>query len=628
MSEKLYTKTNQVIIDAVIIGISFLLAYEIRYDAAIPHYQVSQFWLLLLPVIAVRLLAYFAFGVERIPWRHFGLGDVFRFGQTQLAVSTLFLALRYTPFLHWPVLRIPTSVIAVEFLLSFSGSLCVRMLRRYMYERPESGRADGEGRLRRVLLIGAGVTGARVAKEMSLNPSVRLVGFLDDDPRNTDCIIAGAKVLGTTGMLAELAKKQMMDEVLICTPPATRASFNRFAVLLEKLPITAKFMPTIDEIIENGGGLHLTVNPVAANGNGNGHHNGNGSGSRHLPESPKQNADTPPRPSEIRNKRVVITGGAGFIGSTLAERLAGDNEVILLDRTFREQPFQFTSLRSNRNVKLVQADILQAKGIDSIVRDAQIVVHAAAIVGVGRVCSQPLETLETNFSGTSRILKALENSARIERFVYFSTSEVFGVNSFRVHEDAPSLVGPAVEARWSYAIAKLAGEHLVQAYYRQCGLPVVTVRPFNVFGPRRLGAHAVKSFILSALTGNPIEVHGDGSQIRSWCYISDFCDALVEMIVRPEAMGQDFNIGNPANTVTILQLAQQIVEMTHSKSSIGFQEYAFPDIEIRVPSLTKAHAILDYKPAYDLTSALAPTIAWYQEHLSLLEPQLAVVARA
>ncbi len=417
-----------------------------------------------------------------------------------------------------------------------------------------------------------------------------------------------------------------MDEVLICTPPSSRASFKRFALLLENLPITTKFMPTIDEIIEGDGGLHLSVTSPGAKGNGNTNGNGNGSGHHSKPSS-ESSAPAPTR-SEIRNKSIVITGGAGFIGTNLAERLARDNEVTLIDRTFRDQPLHFTSLASNRNVKLVQADILEAKSVDAIVREAQVVIHAAAIVGVGRVCSQPRETLETNFSGTSRILKALENSSRIERFVYFSTSEVFGVNSFRVHEDAPSLVGPAAEARWSYAIAKLAGEHLVQAYYRQCGMPVVTVRPFNVFGPRRLGAHAMKSFILSALTGNPIEVHGDGSQIRSWCYIADFCDALIEMIARPAAMGQDFNIGNPANTVTILQLAQQIAEMTHSGVPIKFLEHPFPDIEIRVPSLTKAHTVLDYKPAYDLASALAPTIAWYQEHLPYFEPRLAAVAKA
>jgi nucleoside-diphosphate-sugar epimerase len=620
MFEKLYTKTNQVIIDAVIVGVSFLLAYQIRYDGAVPPYQASQCWILLLPVIVTRLLSFFAFGIERIPWRHFGAGDVFRLGQTQLAASALFLALRYAPVSHWPVVQIPTSVIAVEFLLSLSGCLGVRMLRRHMYEREEIDRGSAVKDRRRVLLIGAGVTGARVAKEMALNPSVQLIGFLDDDPRNISCMIAGARVLGTTGMLADLAKKRAMDEVLICTPPASRASFNRFAVLLENLPIITKFVPTIDEIIESDGGLHLSVTPA------NGHTNGNGNG--HRPKGGSDNGNIPSGRSEIRGKRILITGGAGFIGSNLAERLARDNEVTLLDRTFSGQPFHFTSLGSNRNVRLVEADILETKGVESVARNAQIVIHAAAIVGVGRVCNHPRETLETNFSGTSRILKALENNSRLERFVYFSTSEVFGVNSFRVHEDAPSLVGPAAEARWSYAIAKLAGEHLVQAYYRQNGTPVVTVRPFNVFGPRRLGAHAMKSFILSALMGSPIEVHGDGSQIRSWCYISDFCDALIEMIARPAAVGQDFNIGNPANTVTVLQLAQQIVEMTHSKALIKFQDHPFPDIEIRVPSLTKAQAILSYKPAYDLASALAPTIDWYQEHLSYFEPQLAAVAKA
>src|SRR5262249_48569238 len=153
------------------------------------------------------------------------------------------------------------------------------------------------------------------------------------------------------------------------------------------------------------------------------------------------------------------------------------------------------------------------------------------------------ETLETNFMGALQILKALEKSPRLERFIYFSTSEVFGVNSFRAHEETPTAIGPAAEARWSYAIAKLAGEHLVKAYHRQVGMPVVTVRPFNVFGPRRLGAHAVLGFILSSLRGHPIEIHGDGSQIRSWCYIEDFCDAMVEMIARPRAIGEDFNIG-------------------------------------------------------------------------------------
>jgi len=617
MSEKLYTKANQLILDAAVVGVSFVLAYEIRYDTAVPSHQWLQCWELLLPVIAARLASYFAFGVERIPWRYFGIEDVIRIVQSQLVVSVIFVALRYLSPSQFIILQIPTSVIAIEFLLSLSGALCLRMLRRYMYEHQASNQVVSNGQQRRLLLIGAGMAGARAAKEMALNPSVQIVGFLDDDPNKIGCVIAGAKVVGTTGLLAEFVKKRMMDEVLICTPPESRAFFKRFAALLEDAdaPITSKFMPTISEIMDSDDKLHISVGSANGNGAGKGNSNGTrgaGAAERALPDR-----------SEIRNKRIVITGGAGFIGSNLAERFARNNEVVLLDRTFSDQPIHFTSLMSNPNVSVVEADILDAKRVEPLVRDAQIVIHAAAIVGVGRVCRHPRETLETNFSGTAGVLKALDENRRLERFVYFSTSEVFGVNSFRVHEDAPSRVGPAVEARWSYAIAKLAGEHLVQAYYRQSGTPVVTVRPFNVFGPRRLGAHAVKSFILSALARNPIEVHGDGSQIRSWCYISDFCDAIVEMIARPEAVGQDFNIGNPANTVTVLQLAQQVVRMTHCDVPIKFSEHPFPDVEIRVPSLAKAYTILDYKPAYDLTRALEPTIDWYQKHLAYFQPQLA-----
>jgi nucleoside-diphosphate-sugar epimerase len=328
----------------------------------------------------------------------------------------------------------------------------------------------------------------------------------------------------------------------------------------------------------------------------------------------------------IRNKGILITGGAGFIGSSLAVRLSKDNQVVLLDRFFRDQPVAFTSLHTNPNVRMVEADILEGGEVIDLAREADIVIHAAAIVGVGRVCSYPRETLETNFIGTSRILKALDKSPRLERLVYFSTSEVFGVNSFRVHEDTPTAVGPAAEARWSYAIAKLAGEHLVKAYHRQGGMPVATVRPFNVFGPRRLGAHAILGFVLNSLMGTPLKVHGDGSQIRSWCYIDDFCDAIIEMIVRPGAVGEDFNIGNPQNTLTILQLAQEVVRVTGGSVPIELTESPFPDIEIRVPSLDKARQILGYMPKYDLKRGLELTADWYREHLDFFEAKLSRAA--
>jgi nucleoside-diphosphate-sugar epimerase len=254
-----------------------------------------------------------------------------------------------------------------------------------------------------------------------------------------------------------------------------------------------------------------------------------------------------------------------------------------------------------------------------VCHDADIVVHAAAVVGVSRVCRAGRETLETNYVGTSRLLQALEDNRKLCRLIYFSTSEVFGVNSFRVDENTAPSIGPIAEPRWSYAISKLAGEHLVKAYFREIGMPIVIVRPFNVFGPMRTGEHAMMRFILDALSGKAVHVHGDGSQIRSWCYIDDFCSALLLMLERPEAVGEDFNIGNTSNTITIYELARKVVELCGAEVPIEFVDHPFPDISIRVPALAKAQSQLGYQPRYDLNSALGLTVAWYRAHFDFFE---------
>jgi nucleoside-diphosphate-sugar epimerase len=239
---------------------------------------------------------------------------------------------------------------------------------------------------------------------------------------------------------------------------------------------------------------------------------------------------------------------------------------------------------------------------------------------VNRVCSAGRETLETNYVGTSRLLKALDASPNIQRFVYFSTSEVFGVNSYRVDEASRPSIGPIAESRWSYAMSKLAGEHLVASYYRETRLPIAIVRPFNIFGPRRTGDYALRRFILSALDGKPLEIHGDGTQIRSWCYIEDFCNALLQMMVRSEAIGEDFNIGHPGNTLTIYELAQKVIQLTGSTSPVTFCPSPFPDISIRVPSLEKARRLLAYEPRFDLNTGLKHTIEWYRENFMAFQP--------
>lgn len=612
-----YSRTNQRILDGAIVGVSFYLAYLIRYGGAIPPYQRHQFWTMLVPVIAGQLFTNFLFRVERIQWRYISFHDALPIGRSYLTFAAIELLVRFGLPAQVGVVRIPVGVITITLLLCLLGAMSIRLLRRYRYEirsrKVDLAKTEGP---RRLLLVGAGMMGVRAVKEMVSDSTTQVVGFLDDDPRKIGCVIGGAKVLGPTSELMEIVRSEKVDSVLVCIAPKARGSFDRLVALLDGLPVTSKFVPTITEILDSKDGLHLALGYKDVQG------------ASPAVRVVSQQVPLSQQRTEIRNKNVLITGGAGFIGSTLAERLAKDNQVLLLDRFFSNQPVAFTALHNNPNVRMIEADILEGPTVEDLAREADIVIHAAAIVGVGRVCSYPRETLETNFIGTSRILKALDKSKRLERFIYFSTSEVFGVNSFRVNEDAPTAVGPAAEARWSYAIAKLAGEHLVKAYHRQGGMPVVTVRPFNVFGPRRLGSHAIQGFVLNSLMGNPIEVHGDGSQIRSWCYIDDFCDAIIEMIARPNAVGEDFNVGNPQNTLTILQLAREVIQVTGRSVPIELKDSPIPDIEIRVPSLGKAREILGYQPSYDLRSGLELTADWYRRNLEFFETRLSRAAVA
>jgi len=316
----------------------------------------------------------------------------------------------------------------------------------------------------------------------------------------------------------------------------------------------------------------------------------------------------------LSGHRVLITGGAGFIATHLAQALAPNNELVLFDTGFEDRALSFTPLPSHKNVRCVTGDILDPVQVAQAAQGCDTIVHMAAIVGVQEVLGKPKKTIEVNFLGTRNVLEAIAKPSSLYRFVYFSTSEVFGGMSFRVEEHHSTTFGHVAEARWSYSIAKLAGEHLTFAYRREGGLPAVIVRPFNVFGPLRTGDHAVLQFVLRALRGEPIEIHGDGSQIRSWCYVDDFVDALLRTLERPEAVGEDFNIGNSQNTCTILDLAQRIVALTGSKAEIRFTHANFADIDLRIPRLRKAVDLLGFRPKWDLGRALEATTAWYREN--------------
>lgn len=315
--------------------------------------------------------------------------------------------------------------------------------------------------------------------------------------------------------------------------------------------------------------------------------------------------------SSIRNQTVVITGGAGFIGSSLARRLVDDNKVVLVDLSFEGLA---NDLRNADNIDQVTADVRDEESMFDAVASADIVVHTAAILGVRRVISESRLTMEVNMEGTASVLRAAAAVPGLQRFVYFSTSEVFGSKAFRAAEDEVTPIGTVQDARWSYAISKLAGEHLTAAYFREMGLPVTTVRPFNIFGPRRTGDHAIVRFIAAALNGRDLVVHGDGVQLRSWCHIDDFLMGLELLMSNPAAVGQVFNIGNATNTVTVLDLAERIIRLAESSSGISHIDPGIVDIDVRVPSTGNARNKLGFVPMVRLDDGLLDAIGWYRRH--------------
>ena len=313
----------------------------------------------------------------------------------------------------------------------------------------------------------------------------------------------------------------------------------------------------------------------------------------------------------IEGKRVLVTGGAGFIGSSLALRLADANDLILLDNLHRNA-YKETALVGHPRVTLVQGDVLDNDKVRSVVKGCDVIVHMAAIAGVDTVMGAPVLTMRVALQGTMNVLEAAFAEGRCERFVDFSTSEVFGRYAYKVTEGDQNQLGAVGEARWTYAVSKLATEHMALSYHRQYGFPACSIRPFNIFGPRQVGEGAIHHFIDRALAGEELRVHNDGSQIRSWCYIDDIVEGVLLTLERPEAAGEAFNIGNPRSTLTIYNLAREVVRLAGSSSTIRMLPWPYADVELRIPDIDKARRLLGFEPRVDLEEGLLATIAWYR----------------
>jgi len=241
-------------------------------------------------------------------------------------------------------------------------------------------------------------------------------------------------------------------------------------------------------------------------------------------------------------------------------------------------------------------------------------VHLAAIAGVDDVFNHPVLTMKVNMIGTYNVLEAALQH-RMERVLDFSTSEVFGSYAFRVQEGDVTSLGAVGETRWTYAVSKLATEHLAHNYYKEYGLPTASIRPFNIYGPQQVGQGAIHAFAVRALQGDDLVVHNDGSQIRAWCYVDDIVEGVILALTKPEAVGEAFNIGNPRSVVTVYHLAREVIRVCNSSSKIRFDTVDRADVELRIPSIEKARKLLGFEPKVDLEEGLEKTLEWYRRHL-------------
>jgi UDP-glucose 4-epimerase len=314
----------------------------------------------------------------------------------------------------------------------------------------------------------------------------------------------------------------------------------------------------------------------------------------------------------LEGKRILITGGAGFIGTTLARQLVDRNEIVAVDNLHRDALSQ-SDLLEHPNLTFHQGDVLDADALRELAQGVTHIVHCAGIAGVDTVLESPVRTMRVNVIGTYNVLEAgLAAQDTLERLVDFSTSEVFGSQAFRVAETSVSVTGSVGEARWTYAVSKLAGEHMAHAYHAELGLPTTSVRPFNVYGPEQMGGGAIRAFIEAALAGEDLTIHGDGSQIRAWCYVDDMVEGTLLALEHPNAVGESFNIGNARSAVTIYDLAQRIKRATEASGEIVFRPLHYTDVELRIPNVDKARELLGFESRVELDEGLDRTVAWYR----------------
>jgi UDP-glucose 4-epimerase len=319
--------------------------------------------------------------------------------------------------------------------------------------------------------------------------------------------------------------------------------------------------------------------------------------------------------------RVLITGGAGFVGSHLAEALLGrGDEVYALDNLSTGSIDNISHLKSHPKFHYTIDTVTNEPVLAELVDRCDVVVHLAAAVGVKLIVEAPVHTIETNVHGTEVVLKHANKKKKL--VLIASTSEVYGKSvNVPFREDADLVLGPSEKHRWAYACSKLIDEFLALAYWKERKLPIIIVRLFNTVGPRQTGTYGmvIPTFVRQALAGQPITVYGDGAQSRSFTYVGDVVRAMVALIDEPRAVGQVFNIGN-GQEISIGALAERIKQVTESSSEIvripydEAYEAGFEDMPRRVPDISKVRALVGYSPTVELDEILTRVVEHFRSH--------------
>jgi len=322
---------------------------------------------------------------------------------------------------------------------------------------------------------------------------------------------------------------------------------------------------------------------------------------------------------------VLITGGAGFIGSHLTEALLerGDT-VCVIDNLSTGSMENIQHLQKESEFSFVVADIMSESVMRKLIEECDIIYHLAAGVGVKYVMDSALSSFLTNISGTEVVLKLADSSGK-KKVILTSTSEVYGNNGkvpFKEEDDR--ILGSVYNTRWGYSISKVVGEFLALAYWREKNLPTVTIRPFNACGPRQIGQYGmvVPRFVQSALLGQPLTVHGDGTQTRCFTYIGDVINAMIALAENEKAVGDVFNVGSDQE-ISIRELAERVLKLTGSNSEIKYIPYeesygkGFTDIKRRVPDITKIQKLTGWTPKVQLDDLLMTVIDYYKSSQAL-----------